>query len=52
MDSSNIDSVFIAGKAMKRNGELVGIDLNRIHKLAYESRDYVVRKSRFKLPSI
>jgi cytosine/adenosine deaminase-related metal-dependent hydrolase len=26
MDSSNIDSVFIAGKAMKRNGELVSID--------------------------
>jgi len=52
MDTSNVDSVFIAGKPMKRNGELVGVDLNRIRTLAYESRDYVIRKSRFKLPSI
>jgi cytosine/adenosine deaminase-related metal-dependent hydrolase len=52
MDTGNVDSVFVAGKAMKRNGELVGVDLNSIHKLAYESRDYVVRKSGFKLPTI
>ncbi len=52
MDTSNVDSVFVAGKAMKRNGELVGVDLNCVQKLVYESRDYVVRKSGFRLPSI
>ncbi len=52
MDTGNVDSVFVAGKALKRNGELVGVDLNCVRKLAHESRDYVVKKSRFKLPSI
>jgi cytosine/adenosine deaminase-related metal-dependent hydrolase len=52
MDTSNVDSVFVAGKALKRNGQLVGVDLNRVSKLAYESRDYVVNKSGFKLPQI
>jgi cytosine/adenosine deaminase-related metal-dependent hydrolase len=52
MDTSNVDSVFVAGKALKRNGQLLGVDLNRVRKLAYESRDYVVKTSKFKLPSI
>ncbi|HLF27336.1 MAG TPA: amidohydrolase family protein [Anaerolineae bacterium] len=52
MDTSNVDSVFVAGKALKRNGQLLGVDLNRIQKMAYASRDYVVEKSGFKLPEI
>jgi len=52
MDTSNVDSVFVAGKALKRNGQLLNVDLNRIQKMAYESRDYVVAKSGFKLPEI
>ena len=52
MDSSNVDSVFIAGKARKRHGQLLNVDLARVRKLAYESRDYVVAKSGFKLPAI
>ncbi len=52
MDTGNVDSVFVAGKALKRNGQLVGVDLNRVRKMAYESRDYVVSKSGFKLPTI
>jgi cytosine/adenosine deaminase-related metal-dependent hydrolase len=50
MDTSNVDTVFVAGKALKRGGELVGVDLNNVRKMAYESRDYVVSKSGFKLP--
>jgi cytosine/adenosine deaminase-related metal-dependent hydrolase len=50
MDTSNVDSVFVGGKAMKRNGELLNVDMERIRKLVYESRDYVVKKSGFKLP--
>ena len=52
MDSSNVDSVFIAGKPKKRHGHLVNVDLDRVTRLAYESRDYVVAKSGFVLPSI
>jgi len=52
MDSSNVDSVFIAGKARKRRGQLLDVDLERVKRLAYQSRDYVVEKSGFTLPSI
>ena len=30
IDSSNVDSVFIAGKARKRNGKLLDVDLARV----------------------
>ncbi len=52
MDTGNVDSVFVAGKAMKRGGELVGVDINRLRTLAYDARDYVIHKSHFKLPTI
>jgi len=52
MDTSNVDSVFVAGKALKRDRQLLNVDLNRIRKMAYEARDYVVSKSGFKLPQI
>jgi 5-methylthioadenosine/S-adenosylhomocysteine deaminase len=52
MDTSNVDSVFVAGRALKRNGRLEGVDLSRVRTMAYESRDYVVAKSNFELPTI
>ncbi len=52
MDTSNVDSVFVAGKPMKRNGELCNVDLNRLRDLVYESRDYVIRRAGFRLPAI
>jgi 5-methylthioadenosine/S-adenosylhomocysteine deaminase len=52
MDSSNVDSVFIGGTPRKRGGQLVDVDLARVRKLAYESRDYVVSKANFPLPAI
>jgi cytosine/adenosine deaminase-related metal-dependent hydrolase len=52
MDSSNVDSVFIAGKARKRRGQLVDVDMNRVRRLAYESRDYVVATAGFTMPPI
>ena len=51
MDTSNVDSVFVAGKALKRNGQLLNVDLDRARRLAIESRDYVVAKSGFTLPA-
>ena len=52
MDTSNVDSVFVAGRALKRGGKLLNIDMQRIAKLVTDSRDYVVAKSGFKLPTI
>ena len=52
MDTSNVDSVFVAGKAMKRNGELLHVDWNAVKKAVTESRDYVMKKSGFRLPPI
>ncbi|RPI95035.1 MAG: amidohydrolase [Chloroflexi bacterium] len=52
MDTSNVDSVFVAGKALKREGKLLNVDLDDLRRRAYESRDYVLAKSGFKLPEI
>jgi cytosine/adenosine deaminase-related metal-dependent hydrolase len=45
MDTSNIDTVFIAGKVRKWQGKLVGVDLNRVSQLVHRSRDYLVSKA-------
>jgi cytosine/adenosine deaminase-related metal-dependent hydrolase len=47
MDTSNVDTVFIAGKMVKQNGQLVGVDMARINRLARESRDFVLAKAGF-----
>lgn len=52
MDTSNVDTVFVAGKMMKRNGQLLHVDWNAVKKAVNESREYVIRKSGFKLPPI
>jgi 5-methylthioadenosine/S-adenosylhomocysteine deaminase len=45
MDTSNVDTVFIAGKLMKWKGQLVGVDLRCIGQLAQQSRDHVVAQA-------
>jgi cytosine/adenosine deaminase-related metal-dependent hydrolase len=52
MDTSNVDSVFIAGQAMKQGGQLLHVDWAAVKRMALESRDYVVERSGFKLPGI
>ncbi len=52
MDTSNVDSVFIAGRAMKRHGKLLHVDWEAVKRMTLESRDYVVEKSGYKLPRI
>ena len=42
MDTSNIDTVIVKGRVLKRNGQLAGVDLNRISKMVTASRDYVL----------
>ncbi len=48
MDTSNVDTVFIAGKLMKSQGKLVGVDMPRITRLLNQSRDYLVAKTRLR----
>ena len=45
MDTSNVDTVIIAGQIRKRQGQLVGVDLTRLRQQAQASRDYIVQKT-------
>ncbi|OYD08303.1 amidohydrolase family protein [Paludifilum halophilum] len=42
--AGNVDSVFVAGKAIKRHGKLLDIDFDQIRKRAANTRDYVFSK--------
>ena len=42
-NASNVEHVLVAGRVVKRDGELVGVDLARIRRLAQESCDRVLR---------
>jgi cytosine/adenosine deaminase-related metal-dependent hydrolase len=44
MDASNVDSVFVAGNAVKRNGRLVNVDLQRIQREAENARVALVNR--------
>ncbi|MDR7482026.1 MAG: amidohydrolase family protein [Armatimonadota bacterium] len=52
MDTSNVDTVLVAGRILKRGGQLVGVDLARVRQLAYQSRDHVLAAPGFRLPEI
>jgi cytosine/adenosine deaminase-related metal-dependent hydrolase/ribose/xylose/arabinose/galactoside ABC-type transport system permease subunit len=52
MDTGNVDTVLIGGRVMKRHGELLHVDWAAVRRMAAESRDFVVAKSGFKVPSI
>jgi cytosine/adenosine deaminase-related metal-dependent hydrolase len=43
-DTSNVDSVFVAGRAVKRNGQLVGADLDRIFEKLDQSRNHILSR--------
>jgi len=47
MDTSNVEHVFIAGKAVKWAGELVGVDLPRLRRHIDKSRDGMLERSKF-----
>ena len=52
MDTGNVDTVLIAGRVMKRHGRLLHVDWPAVRRMAAESRDHVIAKSGFKVPSI
>jgi cytosine/adenosine deaminase-related metal-dependent hydrolase len=39
MGPQNVDTVLIGGKVMKRNGQLVGVDFNRLSRLGNEAHE-------------
>ncbi len=41
-DTSNVDSVFVAGSAVKRGGELVGVDLKQVFEKLDASRNHIL----------
>jgi 5-methylthioadenosine/S-adenosylhomocysteine deaminase len=43
MGPQNVDTVLIAGKVMKRNGKLVGVDMNRIARLGEQAKARVYK---------
>src|SRR5712672_2260825 len=45
MNPGHVDTVFIAGKVKKWRGNLVGVDVPRVLRLAAEARDAVVRRA-------
>lgn len=51
MDGRNVDTVMVAGKVMKRGGNLVGVDLAAINARLYEARDRLYAESGQVLPS-
>ena len=52
MDTSNVDTVLIAGRVMKRRGELLYVDWPAVKRMVDDARDHVLAKSGFKLPSL
>jgi 5-methylthioadenosine/S-adenosylhomocysteine deaminase len=49
MNPSHVETVFIAGKVKKWRGNLVGVDVPRVLRLAAEARDRVLRRAGFQM---
>jgi 5-methylthioadenosine/S-adenosylhomocysteine deaminase len=47
MDTSNVDTVFVAGQARKWKGALVGADVARLRRLAEQSRDWLLAQAQW-----
>lgn len=47
MDTSNVDTVFIAGKVMKWKGSMVGVDPGRLRRLAERARDGILARAKY-----
>ena len=48
MDTSNVDTVFIAGTIVKRGGKLLGVDLPKIRREVEASRNGVLSRASYK----
>jgi hypothetical protein len=41
-DTSNVDSVYVAGNAVKRGGQLLGVDMKSVVGKLEESRNHIL----------
>jgi hypothetical protein len=41
MERSNVETVIVAGKVLKWNGQLLGVDLRRLRRQPERARDYL-----------
>jgi len=48
MDTSNVDTVFVAGKIMVWKGKLAGVDLGKLRRLAERARDGILARARYR----
>ena len=48
MDTSNVDTVFVAGKIMVWRGKLVGVDVGKVRRLAEEARNGILARARYR----
>jgi 5-methylthioadenosine/S-adenosylhomocysteine deaminase len=49
MNPSHVDTVFIGGKVKKWRGNLVGVDVPRVLRMAAEARDALLRRAGFQM---
>jgi 5-methylthioadenosine/S-adenosylhomocysteine deaminase len=47
MDTSNVDAVFIAGKVMKWQGKLVGVDISKVRARTQQACDGIFNRAKF-----
>jgi 5-methylthioadenosine/S-adenosylhomocysteine deaminase len=52
MGPQNVDTVLVAGKVMKRNGQLVGLDWSRVTTLANETRVRMYKRANIPLSRV
>ncbi len=52
MDTSNVDTVLIAGRVMKQHGKLLHVDWSAVRRQTEAARDHVIAKAGFKSPKI
>jgi 5-methylthioadenosine/S-adenosylhomocysteine deaminase len=49
MDTSNVDTVIVAGRLLKREGQLLGVDMHRIKRDLNSSREHVLSTAGYDL---
>jgi hypothetical protein len=52
MDASNVDTVFVAGKLVKRNGKMIGVDTKKLLRMITAARDRVMTAAKFPNPRV
>jgi hypothetical protein len=45
MDTSNVDTVLVAGRIVKRDGQLTGVDIARVRQAAEAARDGILSRA-------